>query len=562
MRNSPWLPVRVWAGRLLPLAALLMLALRLSSLRLALTYDLSVVQALGQVGAGDLQSHPLWGVGLLRVDGQPKTWEESPVYREAPNSNWGGAWATPWAVQAADALEKAGASKARAWRTVRGLARLELWAGRPDRALGLLQSIMGAVGCDNLARQDAACTFLWIDAGDALDGLGRTQEALSYYRAAGWFRRREAGTELLLRSAAEAECQGERAGLLDESISLLPDALPVVYQRAEMESPANPLSLLSTGDPRLVLAVRRDPRLERRQAEVVARLKQDGVWDEATWQRVLAFRAWEVDLHSFGYANYHVALPWTSLVAPDAYQMAALYQFFAHLDTLVPNNSELKSAEAGFLQRLTAEAGSLAFVDIQIQDGRENDTLNEGCPSAAPQTGNEKGQGNLLAATDFNRWWSYGASFDVASQPAASIEQSDAQAGWAVGPDRQAPFCSHPSYRAQCIWAEGNAGPSAQLVSTLLTSGTGQAARFSIPTDEILCVDFWWRADPNVEISYRGSGMVRAMNLEQENGWQHTHWLLTSGDQKTEADISWSIEGCGTFWLGEMTVREACENLP
>jgi tetratricopeptide (TPR) repeat protein len=561
MRNGPWLPVRVWAWGLLLVAALA-LALRLSSLRLAFTYDLGVVQTFGRAGASDLQSHPLWGMGLFQVDGQPKAWEDYPIYREAPNPNWGDTWAAPWATQAADALEKVGAPNARALNTVRGLARIELWAGRPDRTLGLLESVMSATGCDNLAQQGAACTFLWIDAGDALDGLGRTQEALNYYRAAGWFRRREAGTELLLQSAEGAGNQSERARLYTEAAFLLPDALPVLFARARLQDPSDMAVLQHPGDPRLVLAVRRDPRLERRQAEVAAELKQTGIWDQTTWQRVLAFRAWEVDLHSFGYANYRVAQPWTPQVAPDAYQMAALYQFFAYLDILVPNNQELDTARTDFFQRLTAAGEGLAFVVDVVQGRRENNTLAGDCSSTAPHASNKSVQENLLAATDFGRWWSYGASFDVASQPAAASGQGNVGAGWVVGPDTHTAFCSRPSYRTQCTWTEPGAEQSAELVSTLLTAGTGQAARFSIPTNGTLCVDFWWRADPNVEISYRGKGVAHTMDFVQENGWQHSRWLLTSAGQGASTDVGWSIEGCGTFWLGEMTVGGICENLP
>jgi len=478
-----------------------LLLCKADSLWSALAYNGVLVDALKDLRRYQPENNPLWAIGIYANNHTNVTQTQYLNYREAPNANWDYSWLAPWAIAAADKLEETVPnSQASIW-IIRSLARMELFAGKPALALEHLQTATSAMSCSNTAIQDISCNFLWVDTGDALDALGRYREALDYYRRAGWFRRHDGSVEIALRLLYEGGAAPDSAEvdrLLTIIEDLLPNSLPALYEQYLYNGSAAGIDRLRYfGDPRLTLAIRRDPRLERRTAEVMANLVQQGVWDEATLARVLTFRAWQVDLHSFAYRNFRAAKVWTPSEGRDPMQLAALEAFFNHLSTRLPDNPFAWWAKGEFYERLgDCATGAFAYamarqVGLDEYWIEQEPPKNSLCSNHTGESTELSDQEGILVAADFHLWWSHGQAMDVTSVPSTEASYDVAPQGWVWGPDTFHSFNSHASFRADCVWQEQDPGKRlAPLFSTLVERGTGHAQLFTIPAGHTLVVDY------------------------------------------------------------------------
>ena len=537
----------------------------------ALAYNRVLVDVLKDLRQYQPENNPLWAVGIYARSHTDVTQPRHLNYGEAPNANWDYSWLAPWAISAADRLVRTVPNSQASIRVIRSLARMELFAGKPALALEHLQTAANAMSCSNPAVQDISCTLLWTDMGDALDALGRYREALDYYQKAGWFRRHEAGAEIALRLLHEGGSTLDSAEvdqLLTIIEDLLPNSLLARYEQYLCNGSASGIDRLRYfGDPRLTLAIRRDPRLERRTAEVMASLLQQGIWDEETLARVLTFRAWQVDLHSFRYRNFRIVKVWTPSQDPDPMQLAALEAFFNHLSTRLPDNPFVWWAKGEFYERLGDCATSAFAYARASQVGvdeywiRQEPPKNSPCSKRTGESTELSNQEGILFSTDFDLWWSYGQALDITSVPSNEAGYDDAPQGWVWGPDTLHPLNSHASFRADCVWQEQDLGKRpAPLFSTLVERGTGHARLFVIPAGHTLVVDYWWFARGNINMAYRGQEPFVERDLGDKDGWHHSQWVFTPVPHERTITLSWSLNGCGSFWLGRLEVRRGSDS--
>jgi hypothetical protein len=482
---------------------------------------------------------------------------------ELPNPNWPQSSAQVGYLRSLASLlrglQRLGANP----RQARLLARLEAYGGEPQRAWDTLQRVMSETQCTDLLSRAPRCIGVWVDTGDALDGLGHSTEALDYYRAAGWFRRREAATELLLQMADETTDPSARKSALVEARNLAPDALVVRLSELSLGA-GNLASLRAPGDPRLALPVRRDPRLEQRQAEAIVMLVESGVWDEETLGRVLQFRAWQMDLYSMTYRNVRVIKEWTTQEPADPWRVRALLAFFDDLATRLPADPSVSTARAEAYTRADA-----AEERVRLDKAAARPGLSSGAAAressvspqvvAAQQTLPSTLDGRYaLASTNFDIWWSYGQAKDVYAAPSTEAGYDDALVGWVWGPDTERAFEDQPSFRADCIWSESVPGKrNAVLIATWLQRGGGRALPIQVPAGNTLVIDYWWQAQGDIRLAYRGAEPI----VRQEGGgageWVHSSWVYPSANIDRTIAFAWEYSGCGTFWLGKVSATIA-----
>jgi len=465
-------------------------------------------------------------------------------------------------------------------RTRRLLGRLQLYTGNYGTALQNLKEVARDTNCTEFEHRERRCFRLWIDIGDALDGLGMPETALQYYLASGLEGRREAAAELALRLGDAELSQGNVEGAriwYEKSQEWLPNALATQYSWLSVQ-PSPDYSSLRYFDKSVlrdagVLQLHADPRIERRNAETAVKLFLSGVWDRATFNRVQAFRVWQLDRQSLDSNQLTSVWMWTPSHPRRLAWERSAKAYFENLIRLLPYDPYMWYYLGEVLERQgMCEDAQQAYLHA----------YNFGLPRDLDRTMPLKGgpcttdhripitPDSLLVSSftiDFEHWMNYGQALNLT---ATSTEEygypNQYPVRWVFGPDTLRAREGRTSFRADCLWQYKLPGKTpAFLVLSVVDVQKGEILPITVSKEDTLEVDYWWQTtgearlefhpqevSGNTSAGWTGSTLSDAGS--NASGWQHTTFAYRSYNSNRILRLQWYVMGCGTVWLDNIRV--------
>lgn len=581
-RSKCWARLRICALLTLVASAAITHVVIVQDIVLLLEANLIRISLWHVQSTGLTYDHILYAVGERSESPIWKDHYSTALHDELANPNWQMRLEERSRLtRATTRLEQRAVQRRLDIRTQRLLGRLQLYSRNYSGAFESLKEVTKSTDCETLDPAHRGCYHLWIDTGDALDGLGMPEAALQYYLAAGLEGRREAAAELALRIGHGKMTEGdlkEARIWYERSREWLPNALATQYAWLSAQ-PIPDYSSLRYFDRSVsrragVLQLHADPRIERRNAEASVGLLRSAVWDHRTFNRVLAFRAWQLDRQSLDSSRLTSVWTWTlSYPRRSAWERSAK-AYFESLTHLLPDDPYVWYYFGEVLERqgMCEKAEKAYFHAHSLGLPRD---LDRGTPPKVGPCMTDYDHelpitpGSISAlslAIDFERWMNYGQTLNLT---AASTEEfgypNQYPVRWVFGPDTLRAREGHVSFRADCLWQQNLPGKTpAFLVLSVVDIQKGQILPVTVPKGHLLEVEYWWQATGETRLEFHaqdasgdtGKECTGSMVVDEESsafGWRHTKVAYRSDDEDRILTARWYVKGCGTVWLDGVT---------